>query len=215
MLGLVAWFKRSKTETAEQRWGWDPTHANLSGDQLWALLANGIYFRAVAPRMDTLGGGLEALDWDQGLAMWWDVRDDREYEELIEWMQADGYRTKWAADGVDGGDEKLAWDYCRLITVSGGAAIAQVIESERAWAVVLEAADRLAERFDSWQALSENYLSGRILWLTDKGQWVPTPDPSQQQFQDVADELLEDPTSPWNRVAWDRSTGTVFDGRPI
>jgi hypothetical protein len=208
----VAWFKRSKSESVEQRWGWNPSHANLSGDQVWALLANGIYFRAVAPRMDTLGGGLEALDWDEGLAKWWDVRDEREYEELIEWMKTEGYRARWATDGVDDGDEKLAWDYCRLITVSGGAAIAQVIDSKRAWAVVLEAADLLSERFDSWQSLSENYLSGRILWLTDKGQWTPTPDPSQQQFQDVADELLTESTSPWNRVAWDRSNGTLIDG---
>ncbi len=179
------------------------------------VLTNAIYFRAVAPRLDTLGGGLEALDWTQGLVTWWDVRDEREFDELVEWMQSEGYRAKWASDGVDGGDDKFAWDYCRLITVSGGAALAHVIDSNRAWSLVLHAAEQLNKRFDSWEALSDNYLSGRILWLTDKGQWHPTPDPSQQLFQDVAQELLTDESSPWNRVSWDRSGGTIIDGEPF
>lgn len=208
----MALFKRKKVDPWAQRWGWDPANANLSGDQTWSLLTNAIYFKAVAPRMDTLGGGLEALDWAEGLASWWDVRNALEFEELVEWMQDDGYRAKWGRDGVDGGDEKFAWDYCRLITVSGGAALAQVISSDRAWSLVLHAGEELGKRFDSWSALSANYLSGRILWLDDKGQWKPKKDPSQQHFQEVADELLAEESSPWNRVSWDRSAGTVMDG---
>jgi len=208
----VAFFKRNKVDKRAKEWGWDPAAANLTNDQAWALLTNAIYFKSVAPRLDTLGGGLEGLDWEEGLATWWDVRNDREFDELVEWMQAEGYRTKWVADGVDGGDEKFAWDYCRLITVSGGAAIAQVIPSEKAWALVMHASDELFKRFDSWGELADNYLSGRILWLDDKGQWNPTPDPSQEQFQTTANLLLNDPTSPWSRVAWDRSNGVVVDG---
>lgn len=210
----MALFRKSKADKRAQYWGWDPHKANLTGEQAWALLANGIYFRAVAPRMDTLGGGLEGLDWAEGLAAWWDVRNVSEYEELVTWMQAEGYRTKWAADGVDDGDEKFAWDYCRLITVSGGAAIAQVISSDRAWEMVEHAGDELAKRFDSWSALADNYLSGRILWLTDKGQWGATPDPSQAQFEGVANELFADQSSPWNRMEWDRSSGVILDGEP-
>ena len=77
------------------------------------------------------------------------------------------------------------------------------------------AAAALGDRFDSWESIANNYLSGRILWLTDKGQWTPTPDPSQQQFQQVADDLLADPTSPWNRVSWDRSAGVMVDGERL
>lgn len=210
----MALFKRSKVDKRAQKWGWDPNAANVSGEQAWALLTNAIYFRAVAPRLDTLGGGLEALDWVDGLATWWDVRNEVEFEELVDWMQSEGYRAKWSADGVDDGDEKFAWDYCRLITVSGGAALAQVIDSDRAWSLVQDAGEELSKRFDSWDALADNYLSGRILWLTDKGQWVPTPDPSQAQFEGVANELLTDASSPWNRVSWDRSSGIVIDGEP-
>ena len=79
----------------------------------------------------------------------------------------------------------------------------------------LDAAAALGDRFDSWESIANNYLSGRILWLTDKGQWTPTPDPSQQQFQQVADELLADPTSPWNRASWDRSAGVMVDGERL
>jgi len=208
----MAFFKRNKVDKRAKEWGWDPAAANLTDEQAWALLTNAIYFKSVAPRLDTLGGGLEGLDWEEGLATWWDVRDDREFDELVEWMQAEGYRTKWAADGVDDGDEKFAWDYCRLITVSGGAAIAQVVPSDKAWNLVMHASDELFKRFGSWDELSDNYLSGRILWLTDKGQWEPTPDPSQAQFQTTADLLLSDPTSPWSRVGWDRSNGVIIDG---
>ena len=212
---VMAWFKRNKVDDRVPQWAWDPKAANVSGDQAWALLTNAIYFQAVAPRLDTLGGGLEALDWVDGLAVWWDVRDEREFDELVDWMQHEGYRAKWSADGVDGRDEKFAWDYCRLITVAGGAALAQVISSDRAWSLVMDAAAALGDRFDSWESIANNYLSGRILWLTDKGQWTPTPDPSQQQFQQVADELLADPTSPWNRVSWDRSAGVIVDGERL
>lgn len=210
----VALFRRRKQDSRAERWGWDPTTANLSGEQAWSLLTNAIYFRSVAPRLDTLGGGLDGLDWTEGLATWWDVRDEREFNELVDWMQSEGYRAKWGRDGVDGGDEKFAWDYCRLITVAGGAAIADVINSDRAWSLVLHAGEHLAQRFDSWASLAENYLSGRILWLDDKGQWNPTPDPSQQQFQDAADALLTEDSSPWNRVSWDRSNGIQVDDQP-
>ncbi len=210
----MAWFKRNKTDPAAERWRWDPPKANVTDEQAWALLTNAIYFRAVAPRMDTLGGGLEALDWAQGLATWWEVSDEREFDELVDWMQTEGYRAKWARDGVDNGDDKFAWDYCRLITVSGGAALAHVIDAERAWSLVMQASDALYDRFDSWDSLGRNYLSGRILWLDDKGQWTPTQDPSQKLFEDVTNDLLTDATSPWNRVGWDRSAGVVIDREP-
>ena len=205
-------FKRKKTDGRAATWGWDPAEANVSGEQAWALLTNAIYFRSVAPRLDTLGGGLEGLDWLQGLSTFWDVHNDAQYDELVNWMQSEGHRAEWAAQGRDGGETKIAWDYCRLITVSGGAALARVISSERAWDMVMAAGDQLFDRFDSWGELADNYLTGRILWLQDRGQWEPEPDPSQAQFEAVASELFVDPNSPWNRVDWDRSRGVMVDG---
>ena len=194
-------------------WNWDPAAANIDGQQAWALLTNAVYFRAAARRLDTLGGGLEGVDWVQGLASWWDVRNAREFDELVEWMtDGGGYREQWAKRRVDDGEEKLAWDYCRLITVSGGAALAQAITADRAWELVLDAADALGERFDSWEAVGENYLAGRLLWLEDHGQ---ADDDSQTQFAAAARGLVTDPESPWNRVAWDRSNGVVVDGEPF
>lgn len=202
----VALFKRKKRST----WNWDPVAANIDGPQAWALLTNAVYFQAAARRLDTLGGGLEDHDWDEGLAAWWDVRNEREFDELIEWTtDGGGYRAQWADRGVDGGDEKLAWDYCRVITVAGGAALAQVITAKRAWGLVLDAADMLGERFDSWSAVGHNYLEGRYLWLEDHSQ---ADDASQMHFADVADLLSSDPESPWNRVDWDRSGGVRVDG---
>jgi hypothetical protein len=76
----------------------------------------------------------------------------------------------------------------------------------------MHASDSLGDRFGSWREMADNYLSGRILWLTDQGQWAPTPDPSQATFQNVADELVSDATSPWNRVSWARSAGVLVEG---
>ena len=74
---------------------------------------------------------------------------------------------------------------------------------------VFEAADELVGRFDSWEAVGENYLAGRLLWLQDHGQH---DDPSQARFAEAANRLVSDSDSPWNRVAWDRSEGVIVDG---
>ena len=205
--GTMAIFRKRKSGSA---WNWDPVAANIDGDQAWALLTNAVYFQAAARRLDTLGGGLENHDWVEGLATWWDVRDTRDFDELVQWMtEGGGYRRQWSDRAFDGGESKVAWDYCRLITVSGGAALAGVIPTERAWQHVLEAGDVLSSRFGSWKALSANYLAGRLLWLQTHGQG---DDPSQLHFVDVADRLLADPESPWNRVDWERDGGVVIDG---
>lgn len=145
----MAFFKRKSRRDHE--WGWEPAASTLSDEQLWALLANGIYFKAVAPRMDALGGGLTNVGWKTGLNEWWGVKNKKQFAELADWMRKEGHRIDWAKSGDDEGDEKFAWDYCRLITVAGGAAIAEVISEDRAWELVLEASDFLADRFDSWK----------------------------------------------------------------
>lgn len=203
-------FRKRKSRSM---WNWDPAAANISGGDAWALLTNAVYFQAAAKRLDTLGGGLENADWESGLVLWWDVRDEREFSELVDWMtDGGGYRAQWSDRKIDDGSEKLAWDYCRLITVSGGAALAGVITPDRAWTHVHQAADALGSRFDSWSAIADNYLEGRLLWLQDHSQ---ADDASQAHFSDVADLLVTDPESPWNRVDWDRSNGVWVDGEVL
>ena len=51
-----------------------------------------------------------------------------------------------------------------------------------------------------------------MLWLEDHGQ---IDDPSQVRFTDIADQLVSDPESPWNRVDWNRSGGVIVDGEPL
>ena len=209
----MAFFKRKSRRDHE--WGWDPAASTLSDEQLWALLTNGVYFKAVAPRMDTLGGGLTNADWKTGLKEWWGVKNKKQFLDLVDWMRKEGHRDDWVKNGDDEGDEKFAWDYCRLITVAGGAALADVIDQDHAWDLVTEAAAFLEGKFDSWEALGDNYLAGRLLWLDDLGKWGSTPeeqDPSQALFRGVKDMLVEDDDSPWNRVAWGRSGGVVIDG---
>jgi len=163
--------------------------------------------------MDTLGGGLDGADWVGGLAAWWEVSNVLEFEELVAWMQGGGgYRAQWKRRGVDHGEEKFAWDYCRLITVSGGAALANVITVDRAWELVMTAGEVLEREFDSWQSVGENYLAGRNLWLEDHGQ---ADDPSQENFLQVLTDLVGDAQSPWNRMDWDRSAGVMLDGQPL
>jgi len=130
------------------------------------------------------------------------VRNLEEFDELVDWMRRTGYRTRWANLEMDDGDDKLAWDYCRIITVSGGAVLAELITPDEAWGHVLFAADAMSKRFDSWQAVADNYLAGRELWLKDHEQW---PDPGHERFIAVRDDLLADEDSPWNQLDWDRT----------
>lgn len=197
-----------------QEFGWDPAASKLSDEQLWALLTNGVYFKAVAPRLDALGGGLKNADWQTGLSDWWGVQTRRQFNELVDWMRKEGHRYDWAKHGDDKGDEKIAWDYCRLITVAGGAAIAGMIEDDQAWSIVIDAGDKLGDTFSSWSAIADNYLSGRQLWLTDLGKWGPTPDlqdPTQATFMAARDLLVDDVESPWNRVNFDRANGIIIE----
>lgn len=203
----VALFKKRRNKGT---WNWQPDEQGLTPDQTWALLTNALYFRVAAKRLDRLGGGLDDVDWVEGLAIWWDVRTLEQFNELVAWMRNEGYRTRWASLSMDDGDDKLAWDYCRLITVSGGAVLAELITPTEAWRQVLFAADALSERFDSWQALADNYLAGRELWLKDHEQW---PDPGHQRFEAARDELLSDPESPWNLLDWHRGDGGVGGGQ--
>lgn len=194
----MALFKKRRNKGT---WNWEPNQQGLSPEQSWALLTNALYYRVAAKRLDTLGGGLDDVDWVEGLAIWWDVRTLNEFNELIEWMRKEGYRSRWANLNMDGGDEKLAWDYCRMITVSGGAVLADLITPNEAWRHVMFAAEAMGDRFDSWAAVADNYLAGRELWLKDHEQW---PDPGHGNFVAARDELLSDADSPWNQVDFDR-----------
>ena len=130
---------------------------------------------------------------------------------MIDWMRTEGHRADWASDGTDDGDDKLAWDYCRIIILSGGAWLADLVGESRAWDLTLEAADAMAGRFDSWSALGWNYVEGRRLWLQYQGMGN---DQSQAPFEGAAHELIGDTSSPWQRTAWDRSNGLVIDNEP-
>lgn len=195
----MALFKKRRNE---RTWNWNPADQALTDEQAWALLTNALYYRVAAKRLDRLGGGLDDIDWVEGLALWWDVRTLDDFNELVRWMRKEGYRSRWSDLNLDGGDEKLAWDYCRIVTVSGGAVLADLITPGEAWRHVLPAAKAMGERFDSWAALADNYLGGRELWLKDHEQW---PDPGHQKFETARDELLSDEASPWNLVDWGRA----------
>ena len=152
----MALFRRSKADRQARHWDWDPDASDLSGEQLWALLTNALYFRVSSGRLDTLGGALTTLDWQAGLSSSWGVSNLADFNRMIDWMRTEGHRADWASDGTDDGDDKLAWDYCRIIILSGGAWLADLVDESRAWDLTLEAADAMAGRFDSWSALGWN-----------------------------------------------------------
>lgn len=86
-----------------------------------------------------------------------------------------------------------AWDYCRLVAVARLAAAAGFILDEEAWHWIRLASTALKARFASWQEMSENYIVGRGFWSGGRNMDI---------FDDARQFLLQDPSSPWTRLAW-------------
>jgi hypothetical protein len=93
-----------------------------------------------------------------------------------------------AARGVVG------WDAGRLIFVARLCCEAKYISEAVAWDYIDSAYEQAQKAFDSWDDLAKSYLIGRFIWggldVVDDG------------MNDLANDLLNKPKSPWRQVAW-------------
>ena len=93
----------------------------------------------------------------------------------------------------------LAWDLIRYIALCRWGYLAGYMSDAEAWNLILPAALRLQQTFDSWQDLESNFLIGREYWSADEVQRTG------DQFRAIYDRLAADPQSPWNLNQWNQN----------
>lgn len=89
----------------------------------------------------------------------------------------------------------LAWDLCRLVSVSRFGAGANYLNDDDAWQWILDAASTLRHAFSSWQEMADNYLVGREFCAIDH---------ENNRIGIAVKKLLDknNSLSPWNSIPW-------------
>jgi len=95
----------------------------------------------------------------------------------------------------------LAWDTARLIAVLGWGAWAGYASELDAWNVMMVAASRVQQTYDSWASFGAAYELGRRYWSRGKSH-APTAA--------ALEKLTTDPASPWRTLAWDLPLGVKY-----
>jgi len=116
---------------------------------------------------------------------------------LMNMMNAERlYEIKTAKKHYEELGEKgiLGWDYSRYICLCRWGYEVGYITEEEAWKLIIPAAWKLQEKFDSWEDLGCNYLIGREFWGGGAD--------STYKFEDAYQRLIDMPSSPWNRYDW-------------
>jgi hypothetical protein len=90
----------------------------------------------------------------------------------------------------------LAWDLIRYISLCRWGYLAGYFSQEETWDLVMPAALRLQQTFDSWQDLQNNYLIGREYSFPQEIQTKGA------RFRAIYERFLQDPASPWNSNPW-------------
>ena len=90
----------------------------------------------------------------------------------------------------------LAWDLVRYISLCRWGYLAGYLSQEEAWDLIMPAALRLQQTFDSWQDLQNNYLIGREYSFPQEIQTKGA------RFRAIYERFLQDPGSPWNVNPW-------------
>jgi len=92
----------------------------------------------------------------------------------------------------------LAWDTARLVAVLGWGAWAGYAAELDAWNVMMVAASRVQQTYDSWASFGAAYELGRLYWSRGK-----THAPTAAALE----KLKTDPGSPWVTLAWGLELG--------
>lgn len=105
-------------------------------------------------------------------------------------------RARFAIDNrrIFKNDDLIGWDMGRFIDVVRLSFTAGYLPEERAWSLVLDAAERIQGAYASWEELSVNYIAGARY-----AEGGAAPDPF---LLGCAQWLLQSPGSPVRRLRW-------------
>ena len=166
----------------------------------------------------------------QTLAVWWGIRGREDLLAALTWIEQGGHRQQFSSVGEhvsklsleeskrlvsslnaeDANSVVIArryyqalgqkgitgWDYSRYINLCRWGYASGYLSEEEAWEFIMSAASILRSTFSSWQELGENYLIGREFWSLDQTQ------KDGQLMQAAYKRLLNNASSPWNRIPW-------------
>ncbi|MFD3270931.1 DUF1266 domain-containing protein [Paenibacillus dendritiformis] len=91
-----------------------------------------------------------------------------------------------------------AWDLCRATQIASWSYIAGYIPYEHAVELCIEAAEKMRERFSSWEDLIGNYLLGYQYWSEDS---PSDPNSNLVRRQKIYADLLKSPDNPYS-IDW-------------
>jgi hypothetical protein len=114
---------------------------------------------------------------------------DKAYEQTLNLIE-----SKYILKDLD--VEKLGvfgWDAGRLIFIARLCYDARYITEQEAWDYIDVAYAQAQKTFNSWEELANSYVIGRFLW---KGK------EANDGMQEIAEDLVKKPKSPWQQVAW-------------
>ncbi|MEL6631985.1 MAG: DUF1266 domain-containing protein [Bacteroidota bacterium] len=93
----------------------------------------------------------------------------------------------------------IAWDFLRLMDVVRMGVRADMMDEKTAWSHLLSAAQVLQSRYDSWKEMGEQFVHAREFWS------IVETRKEENMYDKALKELLRDPESPWNQLAWEMS----------
>jgi ankyrin repeat protein len=199
--------------------------------QRWALAASAILSTYNHERLDTLSPGGDVLGTRRLIQNSWDIGSHDQLLQTLDWIDQGGHRQLFSALGAravqltpdqlaqsvsqlspeDANSVLMArryypkyatqsitaWDYARYINVCRWGVATGYISEAEAWPRVMHAAQILQNTFSSWKEFGENYIVGREFWSLRQTKI------DGQAMRSIYQALLNNSTSPWNRIPWD------------
>ena len=199
--------------------------------QLWALALSGVLTEMNSGHHDALGGWGRTSTRVHGARTrcrdFYGVDTREDFVQTTTWLATEGHTADARATVARLGaphlahldDPKqslarayraeidrvglLAWDIGRYVAVVGWGAWAGFVAQEEAWRMLLVAAFRVQNAYDSWQSFGAAYELGRRFWSGNQ--------PNEATGRALA-KLFTDPRSPWLTLPWNIDLGVTAAG---
>jgi hypothetical protein len=150
-------------------------------------------------QFERLGAAVESLSDDQFQQRLIAAKgDEQEYRDLQ--LVREHYKRL-------GPQSLLAWDYGRYVALARWGYQAGFFTETEAWELIMPAARKLQNTYDSWEDFGKTYLIGREFWSVEQTKL------NGQIYSNGYKKLLAEPRSPWKRHPWntDLGQGSILD----
>nr|BFE38245.1 hypothetical protein GCM10010200_104960 [Actinomadura rugatobispora] len=189
-------------ERLAQSWG--VTDHDGWREQIDALLAAENSDPAIQAVLDRRRRGDDEYAWQDAIAVWCgekDISTDTTTALIKLSTRVLRYEARFRADGALAPDGRIGsvygYDFGRAVNMARWGRNAGYCAADEAEKCVLIAGDRARRTYGSWAEFSAGYTLGRMLRFDDDefGEWY-------ERSVAVHRMLLDDPGSPWRKLAW-------------